>query len=245
MGIWSACFDGFIHPSDTRAYVWTGCYWIFNWDFWNRGIWSWLNPYWLIGVQVLCGLAFICHCISALVMLLYFVLCGMRVAEAGAAMVCQWMAAVLMFIAVVVFGAKSDDRLWMARPDHNHLSWSYAFAVLSCFVSIISAVFLTIVFKSDSRLESEYEYMERYGNQMGPPVEAPGAGGPYSPQAYGYAGQDEQLQYANLQHGPASPYYSEYGAGPGQPSYGYPVAAEQDSYRQPSAYDSMAGGYKT
>ena len=39
-------------------------------------------------------------------------------------------------------GVKSKDREWMPRPDQNHLSWSFAFAVLAGFFICFTAMAL-------------------------------------------------------------------------------------------------------
>ncbi|PAA88357.1 hypothetical protein BOX15_Mlig024731g1 [Macrostomum lignano] len=149
LGLWSVCFDKFVHPKDNFGIEWTGCYWIFDWNLWNKGIWEWIDPPWLIAVQAMCGLAFICHCVSLLCSLFHFLIIGTRSAESAICCGTQGTACVFLCISVIVFGVKVEDRDWMPRPDHNHLSWSYAFAVLSCFFSAISCVFLYMVYKND------------------------------------------------------------------------------------------------
>lgn len=98
MGIWSVCFDNFVHPQvvfnfilnikqDYHANVLTGCYWIFDRFFFKIGIWQWLNPHWLIGVQVLITIAFITKLCVILILILYYLLFGHRAAESSMALV--------------------------------------------------------------------------------------------------------------------------------------------------------------
>ncbi|PAA71275.1 hypothetical protein BOX15_Mlig003053g1 [Macrostomum lignano] len=166
VGLWSVCFDRFIHPKDNFGIEWTGCYWIFDWNLWNRGIWEWIDPPWFIAVQVLCGLAFISHCVSLVCILFHFLLVGNRHAESSICLGTQAIAALFLLVGLIVFGVKVDDRDWMPRPDHNHLSWSFAFAVLSCFISAISCVFLYFVSNSDEQVERrQYAAVTGHGSE--------------------------------------------------------------------------------
>lgn len=149
LGLWSVCFEKFVHQKDNFGTEWTGCYWIFDWKLWDKGLWEWIDPPWFIAVQVTCGVAFICHCISLLCVLFHFLLLGTRSAESAICCGTQATAAFMLCVGVILFGVKVEDRLWMPRPDHNHLSWSYAFAVLACFSSAISVVFMYMVYKND------------------------------------------------------------------------------------------------
>uniref|UniRef100_A0A1I8HPL9 Multiple epidermal growth factor-like domains protein 6 n=1 Tax=Macrostomum lignano TaxID=282301 RepID=A0A1I8HPL9_9PLAT len=151
---------------DNFGIEWTGCYWIFDWNLWNRGIWEWIDPPWFIAVQVLCGLAFISHCVSLVCILFHFLLVGNRHAESSICLGTQAIAALFLLVGLIVFGVKVDDRDWMPRPDHNHLSWSFAFAVLSCFISAISCVFLYFVSNSDEQVERrQYAAVTGHGSQ--------------------------------------------------------------------------------
>lgn len=47
-------------------------------------------------------------------------------------------------IVVVAMGVMSKDREWMPRPDHNQVSWSFAFAVIGGFFTIFSFFHLII-----------------------------------------------------------------------------------------------------
>ncbi|KAA0192245.1 PMP-22/EMP/MP20/Claudin tight junction [Fasciolopsis buskii] len=89
MGIWSVCFDRFVHPQDYHANVLTGCYWIFDPFFFKIGIWQWLDPAWLVAVQVLITIAFITQCCVILILVLYHLLYGHPAAESTMAMAGQ------------------------------------------------------------------------------------------------------------------------------------------------------------
>lgn len=89
MGVWSVCFDKFVHPQDYHANVLTGCYWIFDRFFFRISIWQWLNPHWLIAVQVLLTIAFIAKCIVILILILYYLLCGHPGAESTMSLFCE------------------------------------------------------------------------------------------------------------------------------------------------------------
>lgn len=48
--------------------------------------------------------------------------------------------AILIFISVVIFGVNYQTETWMPYPTLNWPSWSYGFAILSGFSSLLSAV---------------------------------------------------------------------------------------------------------
>lgn len=160
MGIWSVCFDRFVHPLDYHANVLTGCYWIFDRFFFTIGIWQWLDPYWLIAVQVLITVAFITQCCVILIIILYHLLFGHPAAESTMAMFGQLFIAVLLSVSAITFGIKSQDRSWMPRPDQNFLSWSFGFVILAAISSYISAGFLYCVSYTDRAAQEEVERFE-------------------------------------------------------------------------------------
>lgn len=49
--------------------------------FFQIGIWEWLNPYWLVAIQTLVIIAFICELITVMILVLYFLLYGQPAAE--------------------------------------------------------------------------------------------------------------------------------------------------------------------
>ena len=50
IGIWEACFAGFIHPADEAKKAYFGCWWIFSNEY--QLIRYWLFPGWFICVQI-------------------------------------------------------------------------------------------------------------------------------------------------------------------------------------------------
>nr|CAD7597264.1 unnamed protein product [Timema genevievae] len=58
----------------------------------------------------------------------------------------EWLLpAVLLFLAVSIFGGECWRRDWLMYPNFNYLSWSYGFAVLSFFFHAFAALFLYMV----------------------------------------------------------------------------------------------------
>ncbi|PAA62667.1 hypothetical protein BOX15_Mlig023171g1 [Macrostomum lignano] len=150
VGLWSVCFDRFIHPKDNFGIEWTGCYWIFDWNLWNAASGNGStrhgsSPYrcsaawpssrtasaWCASCSTSCWLA--------------------TGAESSICLGTQAIAALFLLVGLIVFGVKVDDRDWMPRPDHNHLSWSFAFAVLSASSAQSAACFCILCRIATSR----------------------------------------------------------------------------------------------
>uniref|UniRef100_A0A5K3FT51 PMP-22/EMP/MP20/Claudin tight junction n=2 Tax=Mesocestoides corti TaxID=53468 RepID=A0A5K3FT51_MESCO len=167
LGLWSACFNKFIHPQDFHANELTGCYWMYDRFFFQIGIWEWLNPYWLVAIQTLIIVAFIANLISVLVLVLYYLLYGQPAAESTIVCGLQIFTGVLLSISLIVFGVNSQDRRWMQRPDQNFLSWSYGFLILATICSFIAAAFLCCVSYTDRAAQREVEHFEAVEGQYG------------------------------------------------------------------------------
>ncbi|THD20608.1 PMP-22/EMP/MP20/Claudin tight junction [Fasciola hepatica] len=167
MGIWSVCFDRFVHPQDYHANVLTGCYWIFDPFFFKIGIWQWLDPAWLVAVQVLITVAFITQCCVILILVLYHLLYGHPAAESTMAMGGQLFIGILLTVCVITYGVMCEDRVWMPRPDQNFLAWSFGFAILAAISSYIAAGFLYCVSYTDRAAQEEVERFEAVEQQYG------------------------------------------------------------------------------
>ncbi|CAH8861285.1 unnamed protein product [Trichobilharzia szidati] len=167
MGIWSVCFDKFVHPQDYHANVLTGCFWVYDRFFFKIGIWQWLNPYWLIGVQVLMTIAFTTKCCVILILVLYHLLFGHPAAESTMALVGEAFIALLLTISILLFGISSQSRVWMPRPDQYFLSWSFGFIILAAICSYISAGFLYCVSYTDRAAQEEVEKYEAVETNYG------------------------------------------------------------------------------
>ncbi|CAH8618519.1 unnamed protein product [Schistosoma haematobium] len=183
MGIWSVCFDKFVHPQDYHANVLTGCFWVYDRFFFKIGIWQWLNPYWLIGVQVLITIAFTAKCCVILILILYHLLFGHPAAESTMALVGEIFIGILLTICILVFGISSQSRIWMPRPDQYFLSWSFGFIILAAICSFISSGFLYCISYTDRAAQEEVEKFEAVETNYGMPSVLSGrigSGGLYS-----------------------------------------------------------------
>jgi hypothetical protein len=56
-----------------------------------------------------------------------------------------YLAAVLLFLAVSIFGGECWRRDWLMYPNFNYLSWSYGLAVISMFFHGFAAFFVYLV----------------------------------------------------------------------------------------------------
>lgn len=142
LGLWSACFIHFGYDRDSLGKEYNGCHWIYSYEY--RPIFDWLNPKWLLTVQIMMTLVLIINLITCALSLLgrldlmlpyhqapsQFVLAGM-----------MFLSDFLMAISVILFGVQSDvDRQWIPRPDQNYLSWSFGLVVVAGFFGIFAAM---------------------------------------------------------------------------------------------------------
>ncbi|KAK4468067.1 hypothetical protein MN116_008241 [Schistosoma mekongi] len=169
MGIWSVCFDKFVHPQDYHANVLTGCFWVYDRFFFKIGIWQWLNPYWLIGVQVLITIAFTAKFCVILILVLYHLLFGHPAAESTMALVGEVFIGIFLTICILLFGISSQSRVWMPRPDQYFLSWSFGFIILAAICSFISSGFLYCISYTDRAAQEEVEKFEAVETNYGMP----------------------------------------------------------------------------
>lgn len=146
LGLWEACFSGYAYDRDNLGKTYYGCHWIFSYEY--RPIFDWLNPRWLLAVQIMMTLALILTLVTAVLCVLGI----LNFCPPHRASVAQLTNSILMFssaifisLSVIIFGIKSDvDRTWLIRPDQNFLSWSFGLAVVAGFLAIFSGMCLLI-----------------------------------------------------------------------------------------------------
>lgn len=143
LGLWEACFDGYVHPQDYNSKVYRGCWWIFSPEY--RPIWEWLDPPWFIGCQVLVVLLLLTQIGNTFIVTMNHLRCcspGQAFALNMLTGILSMVNCTLTSLIALVFGVKSEDRIWMPRPDQNYLSWSYGVFVLSAFSCLFAGLFL-------------------------------------------------------------------------------------------------------
>ncbi|XP_014662653.1 PREDICTED: uncharacterized protein LOC106805534 [Priapulus caudatus] len=131
IGLWEVCFNGYRHPQYQYDKVFTGCRWIFHRDMYI--IREYLEPSWFKAVQVFCTFSFltvllatgmtvatILQCCDARRLDRFYFLQGVTLA----------ISCLCMVIGVIIFAVRGDDRNWMQYPHFNHLSWSFAMAII-------------------------------------------------------------------------------------------------------------------
>ncbi|XP_063223878.1 uncharacterized protein LOC134531835 [Bacillus rossius redtenbacheri] len=131
IGLWQVCFRNFEdthHWYDTKF---TACWWVFEEEFYI--IRDLLLPGFFVATQFFFTMTFTLMLVASFLTALY--LCCSRHHDRFVLLL--WViggdlliAAGSGTIAVVVFGAMGDGRVWMPNWEHNDLSWSYALAVL-------------------------------------------------------------------------------------------------------------------
>ncbi|KAL3316164.1 hypothetical protein Ciccas_005192 [Cichlidogyrus casuarinus] len=177
MGLWSICFDDFVHAQDYAYNHYTGCYWIFDRLLFKTSLWFWANPYVLIAIQVMVTAAFLVNISVMIVLVLYFLLFGQPASESTMAFYGQLVVAILLTISTCLFGYLSQQRWWMYRPDHQFLAWAFGFIVLAALCSYVAAAFLYCVSYTDRASQREVEMFEEVGGG----AQSTLIGGPYAP----------------------------------------------------------------
>lgn len=160
MGLWEFCFNDWTYYKDYLGKKYNGCWWIYHFEY--RPVWNWLNPIWLLMVQIMMALAFTLHLFMIVLNVLYYVRWCPKEKEnkyLKVTNIMMWIAATLISISVTIFGIKADvDRQWLPNPDSNFLSWSFGCAVLSGFFSIFSAMCMSVDYL---RIREEEERLKR------------------------------------------------------------------------------------
>ncbi|PVD31869.1 hypothetical protein C0Q70_07293 [Pomacea canaliculata] len=144
LGLWEACFNDWQYYKDYLGKRYNGCWWIFHFEY--RPVWPWLNPPWLLAVQIMMTLALMLHMTTIVFNILYFVGCCPPHKEQSyvrASWIMNFLAGAFITISSIIFAIKADtDRQWLPNPDSNYLSWSFGFCVLSGFFSLFAAICL-------------------------------------------------------------------------------------------------------
>jgi len=146
MGLWEFCFNKFRHPDYQFDHLFHGCHALYGEEY--RLIREKLLPGWLMVVQFFVTVAFISSYLGQIVivgLLLRYPMERILKYEwqfVGLAFVFKSITAVLLFLAICIFGGLCWDRDWLLYPNYNYVSWSYALATFSTLGHIIAASFL-------------------------------------------------------------------------------------------------------
>lgn len=155
LGLWEFCFNDYTFYKDHNGKRYMGCFYIFQ-DV-IRPLWEWLSPPWFIVMQVMVSTGLLIQVLTAILLTLYIfklfagnvnslVLLGTSAA--------MFLVVADIFIVLIVFGVKKEDRLWIPRPDMNYLSWSYGLCCLSGFASLFSSLALYKAYKQSQEEKS-------------------------------------------------------------------------------------------
>ncbi|XP_013788828.2 uncharacterized protein LOC106472719 [Limulus polyphemus] len=152
LGLWDVCFHNYRHPSYQYDEKFDGCYWIFSYKYQN--IRDWLQPGWMILVQALMTIAllFSLKALFIISMVLMRFVMKLEVFMLAVSALLQGITALLIFLAVAIFGGMCFDRTWILYPIFNHLSWAYGLAVIAFFFHVFAAAcLLSETFKAKER----------------------------------------------------------------------------------------------
>ncbi|KAK3087431.1 hypothetical protein FSP39_005856 [Pinctada imbricata] len=156
LGLWTACFENWSYFKDYLGKQYNGCYWIFSYDL--MPIWKWLNPTWLLSVQVMMTLSF-CLQVVTIAVLSWYIYKGWRehIGLFGITILAL-IPGLTMAICITMFATYSVvDRQWIENPSKTYLSWSFAFTIVAGFL----VVFGTMVLATAS-IESRRQFL-KYG----------------------------------------------------------------------------------
>lgn len=147
LGLWQVCFHDYMHHKDDSQEIYNGCWWVFNQEkrYWKLR--EWLLPPWFISCQVLVTGTLLVEIGTVIIVAMIFLHCcpimnheylqtyGMFSASAM-----MFLVAMITLITAITFGAESQDRYWMPRPDLNFLSWGFGFYIISGIMSLAAGV---------------------------------------------------------------------------------------------------------
>ncbi|CAF4194293.1 unnamed protein product [Rotaria socialis] len=144
IGLWELCLYKYRHYKDDLQIPYTGCFW-----FWTNEMYrfrDWIIPTWFKWVQAFATLAFIftIMTISSLAVAVFSAFRWQWRCQAIWSIMCLIIFA-FELIAISIYGVRSQDRLWMPRPEFNYLSYSYWFE----FAALVLALFACIAFAID------------------------------------------------------------------------------------------------
>ncbi|XP_013195002.1 uncharacterized protein LOC106138408 [Amyelois transitella] len=131
IGLWEVCFNGFEEVHHWYDTVFTGCWWIFEEEYYI--IHDILLPGFFIVTQFFFTITMCCVLISMFLSYLYII---KDRDDDNYVTLLMTLGTVLIIgafsgiISVVTFGARGDGRDWMPNWEHNDLSWAYALGVI-------------------------------------------------------------------------------------------------------------------
>lgn len=146
LGLWEACFRNFAHYKDYNNKQFNGCWWIFSEEY--RPIWSYINPSWFLGIQIMMTLTLMMEIMTVLIAILVLIKCcpgkhsviGLFILGGTAIL-----SGILTAISVIIFGAKSaTDNNWIETPEKNIVSWSFGCVVFSGFLILFAGVSIIV-----------------------------------------------------------------------------------------------------
>jgi hypothetical protein len=168
LGLWTHCFRSLPDPYDpySRRFF-AGCRWIF--DPFTTGyseIRSFLVPAFFVAVQFFFTICFIILLVACVLVPMYLLCFGpdhmyyvLLIKVIGIDLV---FSAFLGSIAVIVFGAMGDSRVWMPDWQNNYLSWSFAFAVVGVVCEYVSGILFIVESRVQGRKKKIRESHSAY-----------------------------------------------------------------------------------
>lgn len=170
LGLWEACFKDFSHKTSYNGKLYNGCWWMFSYEY--EPIREWLNPPWLVAIQVMMTVSLLLQLVGSIIGVLVFLGVCPGVANFLALLsisVMTLVGGIISAVCLILFGVKSDqpqvEANWIYFPDKNFLSWSYALVAVSGFLSLFGSM-CGFVAAMTARLEDKYGERPNYDGHM-------------------------------------------------------------------------------
>ncbi|ELU01800.1 hypothetical protein CAPTEDRAFT_176233 [Capitella teleta] len=150
IGLHHICLAGMVLPADPDQIAYHGCWWIFSDNLDDIQTWIW--PAWFAYTIAAMCFCFIFEAVSLILVLLLWVktgrfqrktdqkkkenLCMLQTATALTVAAAFLESLTLLVFALMFY----QDRNWLPNQHFNYLSYSYGLTLVSCFMSIFSAI---------------------------------------------------------------------------------------------------------
>lgn len=153
IGLWTACFNGYIHPHETPQRTYDGCNYISSDSY--KTIRDWLMPSWLVACQVLAVIGLILQALGLLLVLFLLIwiicrfICCQRKDDCCERFLIYCtpilfiLAGMFLMMTAMVFADNAFKLqckdFWVGGdPNNNHLSYSWGFEIAACVLSFVS-----------------------------------------------------------------------------------------------------------
>lgn len=151
MGLWKFCFYNYIHPGFYKDIRLKGCRYFFDSTY--EDVRDWLQPTWLVFLQIFMTLAFIHHLIAVLIEAMVYMklLKKHQFLLTLLTTIAHSNTTLLLSFASLIFYLRAFDKNWIIEPELNYFDWSYYLTICS----LCCNIFATYLFKRETMKTKE------------------------------------------------------------------------------------------